>query len=73
MAGSDVEDDPTRLLEPLYAAASEMVRMAGDPDCNESAVAWNEGYYKGICDAIARLSDSISVTTRGRALLVQLR
>ncbi|HZQ85371.1 MAG TPA: hypothetical protein VFA83_11060 [Acidimicrobiales bacterium] len=62
----------TRVLEPLFEAAAERVRIAGDPDCNEAAVAWNEGYYKGICDALSRLSSSVSVSARGRRLFIQL-
>jgi hypothetical protein len=60
------------VLEPLLEAAAQRVSIAGDPDCNEAAVAWNEGYYKGICDALSRLSSSARVTTRGRHLFIQL-
>jgi hypothetical protein len=50
------------VLEPLYEAAAEAVTIEGDPDCSESVIAWNEGYYKGIADAVARIRAGVVVS-----------
>lgn len=50
------------MLEPLYEAAAEAVKIDGDPDCSESAIAWNEGYYKGITDALARVRAGVVIS-----------
>jgi len=55
-------DDVVRVLEPLYEAAVEAVRIDGDPDVSESVIAWNEGYYKGITDALARVQAGVVVS-----------
>jgi hypothetical protein len=51
------------VLEPLYEVAAEAVRIDGNPDCSESVIAWNEGYYKGISDAVAQLRARVVVVT----------
>lgn len=50
-----------RVLEPLFEAAAEAVKIDGDPDCSESVIAWNEGYYKGVTDALARVKAGVVV------------
>jgi hypothetical protein len=51
-----------RVLEPLYEAAAEAVKIDGDPDVSESVIAWNEGYYKGITDALARVQAGVVIS-----------
>ena len=50
------------MLEPLYAAAAEAVKIEGDPECSESVIAWNEGYYQGITDALARVQAGVVIS-----------
>ena len=58
----EAADDVVRVLEPLYEAAAEAVKIDGDPDVSESAIAWNEGYYKGITDALARVQAGVVIS-----------
>ena len=58
----EAPEDVVRVLEPLYEAAAEAVRIDGDPDVSESVIAWNEGYYKGIKDALARVRAGVVIS-----------
>ena len=58
-----VADDTIRVLGRLFEAAVERVRfLAGDPDCSTSAIAWNEGYYMGVRDALAQVGAGEVIT-----------